>query len=187
MATNMSSAGRLSEIGWRILMWGAAAALLTLPLLAMKFFPDAGVDWTGRDFAVMGFVLAACCATVELGAWLSGNPWYRGGFAVAVLAGFALTWVSLAVGIINDLDDPANLMFVGVFATAGIGALLARFEPEGMALALFAVAVVQILVGIIALIWGKGMEALAFGAFLSALWLSSAWLFRRAARGPRST
>ena len=103
-----------------------------------------------------------------------------------VLAAFALTWVSLAVGIINDLDDPANLMFFGVFATAGIGALVARFKAEGMARAMVMTAAAQILVGLVALVWGKGIEAIAFGAFLCTLWLASAWLFRQAAQDQHS-
>lgn len=183
MATNVGSAGRLFEMGWRIVMWGSAAFLLALPWIGMRWFPDSGVNWTGSDFAVMGILLTACCATVELGARLSGNLWYRGAVAVAVVAGLALIWVSLAVGIINDLGDSANLMFLGVLATAGIGALLARFKPEGMARTLVATAGVQILVGVIALALGKGIEALGFGMFLSVLWLSSAWLFRHSRSG----
>jgi hypothetical protein len=182
MATDTNRAGSGFEIGWRLAMWGTAAGLLSLPFIAMRFFPASGVNWTGSDFAVMGVVLTLCCATVELGAWLSGNLWYRAGFAVAVLAGFLLTWVSLAVGIINELSDPANLMFVGVFGTAILGALGSRFKPEGMVRTLIATAVVQILVGVIALIWGKGIEAIAFGTFLSVLWLASAGLFQKSAQ-----
>lgn len=161
-------------------MWGTAAFLLLLPLIAMKWFPAAGVNWTGSDFLAMGIVLSACCATVELGAWLSGDLWYRGGFAVAVLAGFLMIWVSLAVGIINDLSDQANLMFLGVLATAILGALAARFKPAGMSRTMVATAAVQMLIGVIALVGRMGIEALAFGSFLSVLWLLSAWLFRKA-------
>lgn len=182
MATEMVGTGGWLGIGWRILMWGTAALLLSLPLIGMKFFPTWGVNWTGSDFVAMGIVLIACCSTVELGASVSRNHWYQGGFAVAVLAAFGLTWVSLAVGIINDLSDPANLMFVGVLATGVIGAIAARLRPQGMAVTLVAVTVVQLLVGVIALLQGKGIEAIAFGVFLSALWLASAALFRQAAR-----
>jgi hypothetical protein len=175
----MESSGGARGGAWRIAMWGGAACLLALPLVAMQLFPDSGVHWTGSDFLVMGALLAACCGIVELGARLSGNPWYRAGFAVAVLAGFLLAWVSLAVGIINELNDRANLMFVGVLATAIVGALLARFRPEGMARSLVATAAVQLLVGVIALVGGMGYEAIAFGGFLAGLWLLSAWLFTK--------
>ncbi len=186
MAAQMESRSSQRWIAWRIAMWGAAAGLLLLPLLAMRFFPAAGVNWTGSDFVVMGALLSACCGIVELGAWLSGNPWYRAGFAVAVLAGLLLIWVSLAVGIIDEEYNRANLIFVSVLATAIIGALLARFRPEGMARTLVATAVAQLLVGAIALLGRMGYEAIAFGGFLAGLWLLSAWLFRNAARDRKS-
>lgn len=182
MATQMHSSNRKLWTGWRLAMWGAAGALLLLPVIGMQFFPDWGVNWTGSDFLVMGALLAACCGTVELGAWLSGNPWYRAAFAVAVLAGFLLVWVSLAVGIINDLSDRANLMFLGVLATALVGALLSRFRPQGMARTLVATAAIQLLVGVIALVGRMGYEAIAFGSLLAALWLLSARLFTESAR-----
>jgi hypothetical protein len=180
MATNMQKTGGWRDIGWRVLMWGTAACLLMVPLVAMKLAPSSGVNWTGSDFVAMGILLASCCATVEFGAWLSGNLWYRGAYAVAVLAGFLMTWVSMAVGIINELSDPANLMFLGVLATALIGAVASRFKPQGMARTMVATAVVQMLVGLIALVGRMGIEAIAFGSLLSVLWLLSAWLFRKA-------
>lgn len=180
MAARMERPGARRGIGWRVAMWGAAAGLLTLPWLGMRFFPAWGVNWTGSDFVVMGTLLSACCGIVELGAWLSGNPWYRAGVVVAGLAGFALVWISLAVGIIDETYDRANLMFVGVIAIGPIGALLSRFNPLGMARAAVATAVAQLLVGVIALLGGMGPEAIAVGGVLASLWLASAWMFRRA-------
>ena len=182
MATHIESGRGRAGRAWLFTMWCAAACMLLAPLIAMKFFPTSGVNWTGSDFVVMGVLLAACCATVELGAWLSGNTWYRAAFAAAVLAGLLLVWISLAVGIINEEHDRANLMFGGVLATGFIGALLSRFKPEGMARTMVATAAVQMLIGVIALVGGMGVEAIALGTFLSALWLLSAWLFRKAAR-----
>lgn len=66
------------------------------------------------------------------------------------------------------------------------GALLARFRAEGMARSLVATAVVQLLVGVIARLGQMGHAALAFGGFLAALWLLSAWLFRKAAGDRKS-
>ena len=42
-------------------VWGTAACLLLLPLMAMRFFPDSGVNWTGSDFLTMGVMLATAC------------------------------------------------------------------------------------------------------------------------------
>ena len=96
--------------------------------------------------------------------------------------------MNLAVGIIGEPDDLANLMYVGVLAVGTIGAIIARFEPHGMARALFATALAQALVAVIALIVGwdspvPGPGAiLALHGFFVALFLSSARLFRNAAR-----
>ena len=62
--------------------------------------------------------------------------------------------------------------------SACIGAIIARFQPHGMALALVATAVAQTLVAVIVLIAGLGYSFVVTGIFV-ALWLISAWLFRK--------
>ncbi|WP_049871240.1 hypothetical protein [Ramlibacter tataouinensis] len=99
-----------------------------------------------------------------------------------------LVWLSLGVGIIGADGDPANLMYFGVLAVGIIGAAIARGQPRGMAQTLFAMALAQALVTAIALIAGLGLpwsppaEILALNGFFIALFVGSAWLFRRAAR-----
>jgi hypothetical protein len=79
-------------------------------------------------------------------------------------------------------------MFVAVFAVLGIGTVLARLDASGMARALFATAVTQGLVAVVALVAGKHdasapvTEVLALTGMFGALWLASAWLFRKAAQ-----
>ena len=94
-----------------------------------------------------------------------------------------------AVGVIGTESDDANLMYGGVLAVGVIGAVIARFRPDGMARALFATALAQALVAVIALIAGLGSTGpiwprgiLILTGFFTALWLISAWLFREAAR-----
>lgn len=89
--------------------------------------------------------------------------------------------MNLAVGIIGNEDNPANLMYGGVLAVAAIGAVVAGFRPRGMARALAATALAQALVALIAMIAGLGYTFILTGFFV-ALWLTSARLFRRAAR-----
>lgn len=79
-------------------------------------------------------------------------------------------------------------MYVGVLAVAILGAITARFRPEGMARALLATALVQALVAGIALIAGQHeapgssvSEILALNGFFAALFVGSALLFRHAA------
>lgn len=114
---------------------------------------------------------------------------YRCAIGVALAAAFILVWLSLGVGIIGKDGDRANLMYFGVLAVGIIGAIIARLQPHGMARALFATALAQALVAVIALIWGLGLpwsgptEIVVLNGFFIALFAGSAWLFRRAARG----
>lgn len=117
------------------------------------------------------------------------NTTYRFALGVALSAAVILVWLSLGVGIIGRDGDPANLMYFGVLAVGIIGALIARFRPRGMARALFAMALAQALVAVIALIVGLGqpwsgpLELSLLNGFFVALFVGSAWLFRRAAHG----
>jgi hypothetical protein len=119
----------------------------------------------------------------------SANTMYRLAVGIALAAAFILIWLSLGVGIIGADGDPANLMYFGVLAVGLIGALIVRFQPRGMARALLAMALAQMLVTAIALIAGLGqpwsgpLELLGLNGFFIALFAGSAWLFRRAAHG----
>ena len=123
----------------------------------------------------------------------------RTGTTVYVLAvGLALVtallpfYVELAVGIIDPPGGPTLTIQFGVIAIGVIGALIARFEPEGMARALTATAVAQALVGVISLMVEPAhpasppVEVLGVHAVFVALFLGSAWLFRWSARERRS-
>jgi MFS family permease len=173
------------EHRWRIAMWGAAALLLIVPLLAMQVTHE--VNWGLGDFVLAGVLLFGAGLLYELAA-KAGNLAYRGGVALALAAAVGLIWVSLAVGIIGSEDEPANLLYGGVLAVGIAGAVLARFQPQGMARALFATAVAQALVGIAAVVMGLGARSthwpwdiLALTAGFCALFGGSALLFRRAA------
>ena len=137
------------------------------------------------------FAVAAAFIVVfkVLGAKKPDNTAYKSAVGVALVAAFFLFWVNGAVGIIGTSRNDANLMYAGVLAVGGIGAIIARFQPHGMAYALFATALAQALVAVFALIAGLGSTApiwprdiLMLTGFFVALWLGSAWLFRKAAR-----
>jgi hypothetical protein len=147
------------------------------------------VVWDETDFAVMGAMLLAACGAYELAARTTGNVAYRAAVGVAAVAAFILVWMNLAVGIIGSEDNPANLMYAGVLAVGILGGLIVRFRADGMARALAATALAQVLVGVIALIAGLGSTGanwprviVVLTGFFAALWLASAWLFRQAAR-----
>ncbi|MBI5939635.1 MAG: hypothetical protein HY859_04335, partial [Caulobacterales bacterium] len=137
---------------WRVMLWGGAGLLLLAPLIAMRFTSE--VVWTGSDFVAFGVMLAVLCGGVELAVRLSRNNGYRVAAGIALVAGFLMVWMNLAVGIIGNQDNPANQMFFGVLAVGLLGALIARFRAAGLARAMVAMAIAQGLVAVVAQIGG---------------------------------
>lgn len=146
--------------------------------------------WDLFDFAVFGAMVVGAGLGYRLLARRSQSATYRYAAGIAVAAAFLLVWANGAVGIIGDETNDANLMFFGVLAVGVAGAVLARFRPRGMARALCATALAQLLVAVIALAAGLGSsdplwprDILMISALFTALWLASAGLFRKAAVG----
>ena len=166
---------------WSLAIWGTAAGLLLVPAIAMRF-PGSGVDWSAADFIVMGVMFAIACGSYELATRISASTTYRAGVGVAIVTAFLTFWVNLAVGMLGSEGNPANLLFGGVLATGIIGALVARFRPQGMARAMLATALAQAGMGLYALVGGYA-EVAPHIAFFVIPWLLAARLFRKAARG----
>jgi len=171
----------------RIGAWSAAAILLLVPLVAMQFTDE--VVWDAADFIVAGGLLLGTGITFELAAKMTNNTAYRAAVGVGLLSAFALVWVSLAVGIIGSENNDANLMYVGVLAVGAIGAAVAGLKPKGMARAMAGVALAQVLVAVIAVVGELGTrtgevqsDVIIMTVFFTALWLTSAALFWKAAR-----
>lgn len=158
----------------------AVASLLLIPLLG-------GADWDETDYIVAGGLLFGTGVAFELVARNARTRSYRFAVAIALGAALLLTWINLAVGVIGNENNPANLMYFGVLAIGFLGAIIARFKPQGMARAMFATAIAQALVPVLALIiWRPPINMgvmLVFGlnAFFVALFVGSALLFRHAA------
>jgi hypothetical protein len=155
----------------------ATAFLLPVPLIAMQVTDE--VRWSPFAFVVAGTLLFGTGLTYELAARRMGSIVYRAAVGVAVAAALLLVWINLAVGIIGDEGNPANLMYIGVLAVGIIGAVIARLRPQGMARALLATALAQMLVAVIAKVTGMESMFILNGCF-AALWVGSALLFRRA-------
>lgn len=179
MARNMEQGFGRRRNRWRMAVWGGAAGLLLLPLVAMQFTSE--VNWTGSDFVVMGVLLAIVCGGYEIATRLSDNTAYRAGAAVAIGAGFLTIWVNLAVGMLGSEDNPANLLFGLVLLTAMAGALIAGFKPRGMARAMHAAAAAQAAMTVYALVGGYSEVVVHVGCFVLP-WLLSALLFKKAAQ-----
>jgi hypothetical protein len=162
----------------------ATAGILLIPLVAMQFTDE--VSWDETDFIVMGVLLFGSGLMYELLASRSGTIVYRGAAGIAVATALLLVWMNLAVGLIGSEDNPANLLYIGVLAALVGGIGISRFEPRGMARALFATALAQALVPVIALVIWKPpvtsgvVEVFGVNALFVALWVGSALLFRHA-------
>ena len=177
---------RARNIPWRLIGWGSAAVLLSLPFVAMKFAAP-GVNWTLSDFLFAGALFAIIGGLFEFAVRTSSSGTYRLASAAALLGLFAVVWVNLAVGIVGSEDNPRNLLFFAALLVGIGGAIGAKFRADGMARAMFATA--------IALIFAFGLaeleprdeptvrpvvEAIGTSLFVM-LFVGSGWLFRRAA------
>jgi len=190
-----TSVGILKE-RWRFLLMRNAnvvrlavvvGLILLVPLVAMQFTDE--VAWTAFDFAFAAALLFGTGFAYLLVTGKSRSIAYKAGVAIALLSGFLLIWVNGAVGIIGDEHNPANLLYGGVLAVGLIGAAVARLRPRGMSHTLFAMAVAQLLVPVIALVvWTASFSeppgmlgVFVINACFALLLAGSALLFRLAA------
>ena len=164
------------------------AAVLAVPFLAMVLklgVPDPGsgtedgVHWGPMDFAIVGVLVLGAGLLFEFASARAGTGAHRAAVGIAVAAGLLLVWVNLAVGMIGDEGNPANLMYVLVLGVALIGTSVARFEPREASIVMFATACAQALVAVIALVAGLD-PTLPADAFFIAAWVASGLLFRQA-------
>ena len=168
----------------------ATTFILLIPLMTMQFTEE--VNWDLFDFAFMGALLFGAGLTYKLIARKGSTTAYRAAVGIAVVAALLLVWINGAVGIIGNEENPANLMYLGVLVVGIIGALIARFQPNKMARALFATALAQALVPMIALTiwpprvtsWGAAgvFGVFVLNAFFVVMFIVSALLFRRASQ-----
>ena len=98
----------------------ATAFLLLLPLVAMQITDD--VVWSLADFVTAGGLLFGTGLTYVLVAGKGGTLVYRAAVGVALGTALFLVWANLAVGIIGNEGNPANLAYFGVLAVGFIGA-----------------------------------------------------------------
>ena len=180
MAGNAEKGG-----GWSRAAWAAGAFMLLLALVAKQFIGEP--DWIS-NLAQTGTLLIGVGIAVELASRKTGPAAYRAAVGLALASALLLGWVNGAVGIIGSENNEANLMYGAVIVVGAIGAVIARFKPAGMARALFATALAQTLVAVIALVGRMGsgpLEIVTINGFFVALFVGSAVLFSKATPGRR--
>lgn len=75
------------------------AGILMLPLIGMQFNQE--VDWKLLDFMLMGILISGTGLLMVLVARKVKNSMYRATIIMALLGAIFLTWVHLAVGIVD--------------------------------------------------------------------------------------
>ena len=171
--------------GWRIAVWGGAAALMLAAAAATRL-TDA-MQWDSADFALVGLMLLAACGAWELAMRKTRSRAYAAAAIVAAGTAFLLFLVNGAVGFIGSEDNPVNLLFFGVLTLALGGAIVVRFRAEGMARTMAATAGAQVAAAALAVAMVPDLRGFLLGtAMFVPLWLLSAWLFARAARETQS-
>ena len=164
----------------RLAVWGGAAALMALPVIAIRLAEGAESD--PGDFVFLLILLAGVGGAYELAVRVPVRAAYGTGVAVAAAAALLSGWINLAVGIIGSEDNQANWIFAAPPAIALAGALLVRFRADGTGRAMAAAALAQAAAFAIALAAGLGFTGPVTVFFVS-LWLVAALLFRKAAQG----
>jgi hypothetical protein len=191
-AGNTQNSPRQRGSLWKRPAWITALVLL-IPGLGNRFVD--GWNWNFGGFVVAGVFLFGTCLTYELVSRKADTIAYRVAVGVALAAALLLVWMNAvwmsdAVEIVGN-ENPANAMYFGVPIVGIVGAAIARLRPNGMARALFAMALAQALVtGIVLVLWLPQITSWApaavrmFGlnAAFALLFVGSALLFQRAAR-----
>ena len=178
MANGVELGGGRRGSRWRIAGWGAAVLILLAPFVAMQLTSE--VNWDETDFIVMGVMLGSVGLAIEFLVRQSGSLAYRIGAVLAAFTAFLTIWANLAVGMIGSEDNSYNLLFGGVLLIALIGAVLARFRPKGMALAMLVAGIAQAAAGAFGLT--EDMRGGIFSVAFAIPWLLAATLFRSARR-----
>ena len=149
------------------------------------------VQW--NEAVAYSIILLVAGGFYELWQWLKMRTRvYRIAFGVGLAGVFLLGWVSGAVGIIGSENQPVNLMYWAVPVVLLIGSFISRFKPSGMTRTLFATALVQLSVPVVALIispevsWGDVgvIGVFVVNSIFAALFVVSALLFRRVSEIP---
>jgi hypothetical protein len=162
------------------------ALILLIPLLGNHFVD--GWNWGPGAFVIVGALLFGIGLAYQLLTRNVAVVAYRAAFGIAFAAAFLLVWANL----VQFFDvNPAAVMYFGVPLVGIIGAAMARLQQDGMARALFATALAQLLVLAIALIirnpqvtpWAPAvLRGFCGNAVLVMLFAGSALLFRKAGR-----
>jgi hypothetical protein len=178
MASGLERRNGWQGSGLRKALWGGAALLLLCPALAMGF--TAEVNWTASDFLIAALLLFGAAGLADLAMRTSADPCRRAAAVIGIGTAVLTIWVNAAVGMIGPEDSTYNRWFLAPPVLAMLGAAVARFRAEGMAVAAVLAGAVQLGAGL----GGAAQDphGAAFASGFAGLWLLAAALFARARR-----
>jgi hypothetical protein len=175
----------------------ALALMVALAAVATFFLRADGSPADAMALAVVGLVVVGA---IVYAATNRHSRLYRWAVGLALGATFVLFWMIGAVALLGpELGrNTADLIYFAVPTVVVIGAIAARFQPHGMALAMLGAAVavlvfpVIVVAGFTPLSPNTAGELFPYGLLLvhspfAALYLGSAWLFRKCAQQRRPT
>ena len=161
---------------------GLIVALLLVPFIAMQF--TAEVNWTLLDFVFAGALIFGTGFAYMVVTRNAEELAYRIAVGFFLFTGLILIWINLAVGIIGSEDNMINLLYYIVLATGVIGAIVSRFQIQGMIVSMFSCAIAVGIITIIYFLTGMKLapessliEVLAMNGFFAFLFAVSGLLF----------
>lgn len=164
------------------------SALLLLPLVGS--LTVVGWNWKWNDFLMAWVVFAIATLFYRfLATRPMANRAYKAGAALAVVTGFVITWVNLAVQIIGD-DNPGNVLYLLAILGGFVGVAVSRLRPAGLAIVAFALATALMLIPVGAVLnWPADFspgypKVQLLSAGFAAMFFVSGLLFRHAAGQP---
>lgn len=170
---------------WRRGSWITGVIVLSTALLAGPFIGETDLlDTLARS----GSLLFGVGFAADLAAQKTGRAAYRTAIILTVFSMLLLGCVNATVGIAGSEGNSPNLLQRAVFVVAILGVILARFRPRGMSRALYATALVQAAVAVVAVVRESGaphaaiFEIVTVNGFFVALFAGSGALFSRATR-----
>ncbi len=111
---------------------------------------------------------------------------YKAGAVLAVITGFLITWITMAVQIIGE-DNPGNGLYLLTILGGFIGVGVSRFRPAGLAWVAFAMAALLLTIPAVSvLLWPADFnpgypKVQMLSAGFAAMFAASGLLFRHAA------
>ncbi len=166
-------------------------ALLLIPLTGQ--ITVEGWNWTWSDFVMAWVVFTITTAFLRfLVTRPVANFAYKAGASLAVITGFLITWITMAVQIIGD-DNPGNLLYLLTILGGFVGVGLVRFQPAGLAWVAFGMAALIVAIPAVSVaLWPADFNpgyprVQILTACFAAMFAASGLLFRHAARQTRDS